>query len=440
MARLIKRIILFGVLACVIGLALIWLGAHLFTGTSKWARAIVWLDSDINDYKRFPARLVANAAPRFDFQLPSAEMHWRYAPVFESVTYLENGRYITQDFDEFLKETDTVAFLVIKDDFILYEGYFNGYNRDSTVTSFSVAKSFVSALVGIAIFEGYIGSVEDSITQYVPELLNKDPRYADITLRHLLSMSSGIRYEEKDTPSSDGAITYYAPDLRLAAISSPIIDQPGRAFHYNNYNPLLLGLALERSTGRPVAQYLEEKLWMPLGMEAPGSWSLDSERNSFEKMESGINGRAIDFAKFGRLFLKRGNWNGDQLIPAEWVEESTRRDTTTDPAENYQYFWWLNCQVEAEHHFFAAGKHGQYIYIVPAQDLILVRFGKADPYGWWEELFARMARQIAAIPSSVDWDDRSFLELEYDVEAYLKLGRVEKAEMLHKWLENAQKD
>jgi CubicO group peptidase (beta-lactamase class C family) len=400
MARLIKRIITFGVLACIIGLTLVWLGAHLFTGTSQWARAIVWLDSDTNDFKRFPARLVANAAPRFDFQQPSAEIQQRYAPVFDTVTYLKNGRYITQDFDEFLEETDTGAFLAIKDDVLLYEGYFNGYQHNSTVTSFSVAKSFVSALIGIAISEGYIGSVEDPITQYVPELLERDPRYANITLRHLLTMSSGLRYEEKETPSSDGVITYYAPDLRIAAISSPINDRPGRAFHYNNYNPLLLGLALERSTGRPVAKYLEEKIWMPLGMEAPGSWSLDSEHSGFEKMESGINGRAIDFAKFGRLYLKQGNWNGTQLVPAVWVDESTRRDTITDPAENYQYFWWLNCQVLDEHHFFAAGKSGQYIYIVPAQDLILVRFGKADPYGWWEQLFATLARQIAVIPSS----------------------------------------
>jgi CubicO group peptidase (beta-lactamase class C family) len=399
MARQIKRIILFGVLACIIGLALIWLGAHLFTGTSQWARTVLWMDSDINDYKRFPTRQITNAAPRFDFRQPSPEIQQRYSPVFDSVTYLDNGRYTSQDFERFLEVNDTVAFLVIKDDTLLYERYFNGYDHNSIVTSFSVAKSFVSALVGIAISEGYIHSLEDPITRYVPELLDKDPRYANIKLRHLLTMSSGLRYEENRSPSSDGAITYYAPDLRLAAISSPIIDRPGWAFHYNNYNPLLVGLALERSTGQPVAKYLEEKIWMPIGMEAPGSWSLDSERSGFEKMESGINGRAIDFAKFGRLYLNRGNWNGVQLIPADWVDESTRRDTTTDPAENYQYFWWLNCQVPDEHHFFAAGKYGQYIYIVPAQNLILVRFGKADPYGWWEELFANLANQIAVISS-----------------------------------------
>lgn len=168
---------LFGVFGLVGVLVLIWLGAHLFTANSQWARAIAWLDSDIDDYKRFPPRTVANAAPTFYFQQPSAEIQRRYAPAFDTITYLQNGKNATQDFDDFLKHTDTVAFLVVKDDVLLYEGYFNGYDHNSTVTSFSIAKSFVSALVGIAISERYIGSVEDSITKYVPELLEKDPRY-----------------------------------------------------------------------------------------------------------------------------------------------------------------------------------------------------------------------------------------------------------------------
>jgi CubicO group peptidase (beta-lactamase class C family) len=205
-------------------------------------------------------------------------------------------------------------------------------------------------------------------------------------LRHLLTMASGIR--------SDDATTYYAPNLRIAAISSPITALPGQEFHYNNFNPLLLGLVLERTTGRPVAQYLEEKIWKPLGMEAPGSWSLDSVESSFEKMESGINGRAVDFAKFGRLFLDKGNWNGTQLIPADWVDESTRLDIKTDPAPQYQYFWWLNTKVTDKHHFYAVGKHGQYIYIVPEQHLIIVRFGKTDPYGHWNDVFEILAERI----------------------------------------------
>jgi CubicO group peptidase (beta-lactamase class C family) len=391
------RIILFSMLVFVGLLALFWLGAHLFTANSQWARAIAWLDSDIDDCKRFPVCVLANSPPTFDFLRASTETQRRYASIFESITYPKNGTSVTTGFEEFLRQTDTVSFLVIKDDVLLYEGYFNGYDHNSTVTSFSVAKSVVSALVGIAISDGYIGSVEDPITKYVPELLEKDPRYQNISLRQLLTMSSGIRYNEHGMPWSDDAATYYAPDLRAVAISSPIVGEPGKEFHYNNFHPLLLGLVLERTTGRHVAQYLEEKIWKPLGMEAPGSWSLDSEQSGFEKMESGINGRAIDFAKFGRLFLDEGNWNGTQLIPAEWVDESTRRDTTTDPAPQYQYFWWVNSKVTDKHHYFAAGKHGQYIYIVPEQNLIFVRFGRTDPYRHWVDIFEMLAERIAAV-------------------------------------------
>jgi len=280
---------------------------------------------------------------------------------------------------------------------LLCERYFEGYDHNSIVTSFSTAKSFVSALVGVAIAEGYIGSVVDPVTKYVPELLTRDPRYKNITLRHLLTMSSGIRYEGGFTPWSDDAVTYYSPDLRHAAISSPIVQEPGKKFIYNNYNALLMGLVLERATKRPVARYLEEKIWKPLGMEAPGSWSLDSEKDGFEKMESGINGRAIDFAKFGRLFLNSGNWNGRQLIPASWVDESTSVDTSTAPVPYYQYFWWVNARLKDKHHFFAAGNHGQYIYMVPEENLLMVRFARTDPNRQFPSIMEKLATRIGEL-------------------------------------------
>jgi CubicO group peptidase (beta-lactamase class C family) len=132
-------------------------------------------------------------------------------------------------------------------------------------------------------------------------------------------------------------------------------------------------------------------------MEAPGSWSLDSEGSGFEKMESGLNARAIDFAKFARLYLNRGNWQGEQVVPAAWVEESTRRDRATDPAERYQYLWWVNTQVPGRHHFFAAGKHGQYLYVMPERNLAFVRFGRTDPHRRWPATFVRIAERMDAV-------------------------------------------
>jgi CubicO group peptidase (beta-lactamase class C family) len=138
-----------------------------------------------------------------------------------------------------------------------------------------MAKSFASALMGIAIDEGHIKSVDEPITNYLPELLEKDKRFRSITIRHLLTMTSGIKYEEGgDLPWSEDADdtkTYYATDLRELALNCQIEGEPGKYFEYNNYNPLLVGMILERATGMPVSHYMEAKLWMPMGMEADGS-------------------------------------------------------------------------------------------------------------------------------------------------------------------------
>src|SRR5215211_9531596 len=275
-------------------------------------RTIFWGESDYRDHEKFPARTIHNGPPvsRFD-KLPADN---RYASQIEAIARDTNNG---ESLEEYLDSSGTTAFLVLHDDRLLYERYFDGYDEHSIHTSFSMAKSFASALVGIAIDEGRIKSVDEPITNYIPELLEKDERFKAITIRHLLTMSSGIKYEEGgDLPWSeeaDDTKTYYATDLRALALDCQIEGEPGKYFEYNNYNPLLVGLILERATGMPVAKYMEEKLWRPMGMEADGSWSLDSEESGFEKMESGVNARARDFARFGLLFAREGRWEGRQL-------------------------------------------------------------------------------------------------------------------------------
>ena len=160
---------------------------------------------------------------------------------------------------------------------MLIERYYGGTERHSIATSFSVAKSFLSALVGIAIENGHVKSVDDAVTRYVPELLERDEPFARVTLHHLLAMSSGLRYDEMGLPWSDDSLTYYDPDLGGLALAGTTVERPpGERFHYNNYNPLLLGLVLERATGMSVSRYTSTRLWQPAGMELDGSWSLDS--------------------------------------------------------------------------------------------------------------------------------------------------------------------
>jgi CubicO group peptidase (beta-lactamase class C family) len=339
-------------------------------------RTIYWRESDYKDLEKFPARTIHNAPPTFPLnQLPADNP---YASQIEAI----GNRSTNGSLVNYLESSGTTAFLMVRDDELLYERYFNAYDERSLNTSFSMAKSFASALVGIAIDEGHIESVDEPITNYLPELFERDERFRSITIRHLLTMSSGIKYEEGgDLPWSeeaDDTKTYYATDLRELALENCRIEgEPGEYFEYNNYNPLLVGIILERATGMSVSHYLQEKLWKPLGMEANGSWSLDSKNSGFEKMESGVNARARDFARFGMLFAKEGSWEGRQLISPEWVKESTRPDAITDPSLEYQYFWWVDTP-HGRNHFSARGNYGQYVYVAPEKDLVIVRLGKEE--------------------------------------------------------------
>ena len=369
--------------------------AYLLAPHFYLTRVIFWGESDYKDLEKFPVRTIHNAPPTSHVnELPG---HNPYASQVESIT----NTYNEGSYGDYLDSSGTTAFLVVRDDELLYERYFKGYDESSIHTSFSMAKSFASALVGIAIEEGHIERVDEPITNYIPELREKDERFESITIRHLLTMSSGIRYEEGgDWPWSEDADdtkTYYATDLRKLALSCWIEGEPGEYFEYNNYNPLLVGLILERATEMPVAHYLQEKLWKPMGMEADGSWSLDSTSSGFEKMESGVNARARDFARFGMLFAKQGNWEGKQLISQGWIDESTRVDTSTDPSQNYQYFWWVNMPDGETSHFSARGKYGQYIYVAPEKDLVIVRLGKEEgeqEYGYWISFFEEVAAEL----------------------------------------------
>jgi CubicO group peptidase (beta-lactamase class C family) len=373
-----------GVLAGGLVLLLLYAAAWVTVDRYGASRAIVWLEADTGDIDRFPARTIA-AGPEV-VELPLGE------PLDLTAVWPTGD-----DPERVLDETGTVAFLILQDGRLRVERYAEGHARDELRTSFSVVKSVVSTLIGLAIDDGAIGSLDDPITDYLPELLDRDAEYGRITIRHLVTMSSGLRYVERFHPFSDDAQTYYGTDLRATGLSARVAQAPGQAFLYNNYNLLLEGLILERATGERVADYLARRLWQPMGAEAAASWSLDSEASGFEKMESGFNAVPRDYARFGLLIANAGRIDDRQVVPAGWLELATSAERSGSAAGFYAAHWWTGTPDGLrfpEGHVLAAGNHGQFIYVAPDRDIVIVRLGDTDGTAEWPRILASIAARL----------------------------------------------
>lgn len=333
-------------------------------------RYAVYNFADVKDYKKFPSRPLSPAAIPFSFVTAQKQVEPKLTP---------KGDEKEQTLTQYLASTHTLAFLIIRKDTIIYEQYFKGYGAASVVPSFSMAKSVTSALIGFAIQDGLIPSVNEKAIRYIPEW--KGRGLDEVSILHLLQMTSGIRFNESYVnPFGHAAKYYYGKHLnRYVARMKPAYP-PGQKFSYHSGNTQVLGLILTRVLkDKTVAQYLEEKLWHPLGMEFPASWSIDKKQGGMEKTFCCLNARARDFARFGRLYLKKGNWNGQQLLPESWITESTKVDKSNGSASYYQYQWW----IQDDGLFLAEGILGQYIFVDPKTETILVRLGrKEDPISW----------------------------------------------------------
>lgn len=348
----------------------------------KIGRFFIYNFADINDHKKFPARsLQASPTP---FQFKDGKNTY-----VEPILTMKTGGQIS--LNKLNEEHNTVAFLIIRNDSVLFENYYAGYTRQQLVPSFSVAKSFTSALIGCAIDDGLIKSVNEPITNYIPEL--KENGFDKVSIRHVLLMTSGLDFNESYyNPFGDAATFYYGRTLRKSIAKMKLEEEPGTDFEYQSGNTQLLGLILERALKtKTVTQYLQEKIWTPLQMETPASWSIDKKKDGLEKTFCCINSTAIDFAKFGRLFLNKGNWNGKQLISSTWVEESTKLDTTDGSVPYYQYQWW---SARPGEDFFAEGILGQFIYVYPKKNLIIVRLGSSYGNVSWRSVFVKLAEQL----------------------------------------------
>lgn len=285
------------------------------------------------------------------------------------------------DTKQFLKDSWTTGFMVIQNDSIVFEEYYLGNTESTRNISWSMAKSFISAMVGIAIQEGYIDTIASTVEKYVPEL--KGTAYGDVRIKDVLQMSTGVKFnEDYGDFNSDinrwgrGFATGKSQDDFAASLTRAIA--PGTVNHYVSINTHVLGMILTRATGRSITEYMQEKLYEPLGMEYDGYWLIDGQ--NMEMALGGLNLTLRDFAKIGSLFLHKGNWHGKQIVPQSWVKASVTPDAPhvqpTDTELGYGYQWWIPKSDAGE--FLAMGIYNQNIYINPTTNTVIVKLS-ANP-------------------------------------------------------------
>ena len=316
--------------------------------------------SYIDDYIHFPSNSIKNGN----------HQEW-----------LVSKEYNKAQLPEFIKPINdklgTVAYVVIKNDSIIFEEYWNGYSADSSSNSFSMAKSWISTLVGIAIKEGKIESINQKACDFLPEFCEGDN--SKITIKHLLTMSSGLDWDEDyHDPLGQTAEAYFAPNLKKQMMKLKAVETAGKIFKYHSSCSQLLAFIVESATGQSVNEYTSEKLWKPMGAKHPALWNTDTKRGD-EKAFCCINSNARDFARLGKLYMNQGNWNGTQLLDSNYVKEATSVSNLLDEDGNknvnYGYQFWIANRKGLDV-YYTRGLWGQYVICMPEKDMIIVRLGR----------------------------------------------------------------
>jgi CubicO group peptidase (beta-lactamase class C family) len=322
-------------------------------------RALYYNFAGIEDYKIFENRVVDKGSP----------IPW---PVKLS------GQKLPDSLRQQMEDLETIGFLVIQNDTIRYEEYWEDYGSLSLSNSFSMAKTFVGILIGNAIEEGKIKDIDQKVGDFLPEF-NQGPN-AGLTLRHLLTMSSCLNWDESyGSPISVTTEAYYGKDLPEVVESMEVVCEPGEVFNYQSGNTLILSFVLEKATGKSLSEYMAEKLWQPMGATEPALWSLDRD-NGHEKAYCCFNSNLRDFARFGELILEQGNFAGRNLVPQEYMKELGAPadylvDENGEPVDFYGLHTWI-AEFQGMKIIYARGILGQYIITVPEKNIVIVRLGR----------------------------------------------------------------
>lgn len=285
---------------------------------------------------------------------------------------------------ELLERLNTASFLVLHNDTIIYEEYWDEHSVNMLGNSFSMAKSVVSILIGVALEEGKIKSLDEPVANYLPEF---EDEKKNITIRHVLTMSTGLSWSESYiSPFCDVAELYYDTDDRDLACNRRTIEEgPGEIFRYKSGDTQVLMYILAEATGQNVSEYASEKLWKPMGAESDAWWSLAGDENSTEKAFCCLYATSRDFLRLGKLVNHRGNWNGQQLVSEAYMNEfcslAPLKKGDGKPNNVYGFQYWIYTGMPFEVTYFR-GMSGQYIISVPEKDLVIVRTGSGTDPNW----------------------------------------------------------
>lgn len=292
-----------------------------------------------------------------------------------------------------LKRSNTTAFLVIKDGKILYEEYANGVNKHDITQVFSVTKIFVTAILGIAIQEGYIQSLEQSVSDFIPEYKSK--QYKNLKISHLLQMQSGLDYDEYGKLLQTLRF-YYQKNLKKIIKNPKLKHRPGTVFTYKSIDTQILGECIERAVGKPFLEYFYEKIWSKIGAEDAAAWSIDSKLAHTPKYFGGLNISAADLAKFGIVVSQNGkNENGEIIIPSPWLNSCDNESYRVGEEDNkYCNGWWYFMDTPKENIYIAAGFNGQIMLINETNNSIIIRLGKNKGGIVWYPIMRELSRQL----------------------------------------------
>ena len=314
----------------------------------------------ISDYEYFDNREIKSANPQ-----PWA-LHKQYNTIDES-----------DKLKELNDERKTKSFLVIKNDSILFEKYYDGHKQTDISNSFSVAKSIVTSMMGKAIMEGKIKSLDQPVSDFFEEY--KNGLASELTVGDLASMSSGMKWNEKYySVINITSESYFTDDLRSVILGQEIENKPGKGFRYSSGDTQLLAMIIEKATGTSLSNYLSQKFWDPMGAENLALWQIDSEESGMEKAYCCIAATARDFARFGKLYIDKGKWGDTKILDSSFVELSL--NPVFDDSPFYGYGWWLY-EFEGKKVFTMNGHRGQFVISFPDENIIIVRQGDFNNKG-----------------------------------------------------------